>query len=115
MITTDAVTAWLKLPAGEAASQAAVIAQVTASVVSFVDSLGTIRRVPDQDDPTVLVWAPETDLGALMLASRLWRRRNSPAGIEAFSEVGGASYVSRYDSDVARLLRIDAFLKPAVG
>ena len=49
--------------------------------------------------------------GALMLAARLYRRRNSPNGLEAFS-ADGAVYVSRYDSDVAMLLRLSA---PQVG
>ena len=56
-------------------------------------------------------WGAETTLGAVMLTARLYRRRNSPAGIESLSEMG-ATYVSRYDSDIARLLRIDAFMGP---
>lgn len=56
-------------------------------------------------------WDDDTALGATMLTARLYRRRNSPAGIEAMTELG-TSYVSRYDSDIARLLRIDAFARP---
>ena len=46
-----------------------------------------------------------------MLTARLHRRRNSAAGIEAMTELG-ATYVSRYDNDIARLLRIDSFQTP---
>lgn len=56
-------------------------------------------------------WADDTTLGAVMLTARLHRRRNSAAGIEAMTELG-ATYVSRYDNDIARLLRIDSFQTP---
>lgn len=44
-------------------------------------------------------------LGALMLAGRLHKRRNTPTGIEAFAE-GATSYVRRNDPDVGLLLRL---------
>ena len=42
------------------------------------------------------------------------RRRNSPNGVESFSDMG-TSYVSRYDSDLDRQLRINAWTPPRVG
>lgn len=59
-------------------------------------------------------WPAGVKLGAVMLAARLYRRRNSPAGVESFSDMG-ASYVSRYDSDLDRQLRINAWTPPRVG
>lgn len=59
-------------------------------------------------------WPAGVELGAVMLASRLHRRRNSPAGVESFGDLG-ASYVSRYDSDLDRQLRINSWTPPAVG
>lgn len=59
-------------------------------------------------------WPPGVKLGALMLAARLHRRRNSSTGVESVSEVG-ATYVSRYDNDLDRQLRIGAWLPPRVG
>lgn len=53
-------------------------------------------------------------LGAVMLAARLHRRRNSPNGIESITDTGVA-YAARTDSDIARLLGIDAHLRPKVG
>jgi hypothetical protein len=50
-----------------------------------------------------------------MLAGRLYRRRNSPAGVEAFSDLGGAVYVQRNDPDIALLLRTGAYARPMVG
>ena len=55
-----------------------------------------------------------TRLGVTMLAARWYRRRLSPAGIEAITDTG-ASYVARTDPDIARLLRIDQHQIPRVG
>ena len=59
-------------------------------------------------------WPGGVELCAIMLAARLHRRRNSAAGVETFSEMG-ASYVSRYDVDLDRQLRINAYTPPVVG
>lgn len=52
--------------------------------------------------------------GATMLAARLYRRKNSPAGVEAFG-TEGAVYVMRNDPDVAMLLGLGPWQPPAVG
>lgn len=52
--------------------------------------------------------------GATMLAARLYRRRNTPDGVTAFSDAGPV-YVQRNDPDVAQLLNLGAYAKPAVG
>lgn len=59
-------------------------------------------------------WPVKIQLGAAMLAARLWRRRDTPAGVEAFGGLGVA-YVRRNDPDVAQLLELDAQAKPAIG
>lgn len=59
-------------------------------------------------------WPAGVHLGAVMLAARLHRRRNSAAGVETFSDMG-ASYVSRYDADLDRQLQINAWSPPVVG
>lgn len=59
-------------------------------------------------------WPAGVELGAIMLAARLHRRRNSSSGVEAFSELG-TSYVSRYDADLDRQLRINSWSTPVVG
>jgi len=50
---------------------------------------------------------------AVMLAARLVRRRNSPAGVETFGE--SVTYVSRYDPEIARALRTGLWALPGVG
>jgi hypothetical protein len=52
--------------------------------------------------------------GADMLAGRLFRRRESPAGVAAFGELGPV-YVMRNDPDVAMLLRLGSWSLPEVG
>lgn len=52
--------------------------------------------------------------GANLLASRLFRRKNSPAGVEAFG-ADGLAYVQRQDPDVALLLGLGPWQGPVVG
>ena len=111
---------------------------ITARQVS--DWLGGVGTPADPDDPNLLLcvaavnamvaalptaakvtteaggeqWADQTVTGAIMLAARLVRRRNSPAGVEAFTDTG-AAYVARYDPDIARMLRLDRFTPPQIG
>ena len=56
----------------------------------------------------------ETYLGAVMLAAREYRRRNSPAGIETFGDAG-TTFVARYDPDIDRALRTGKFAPPTLG
>lgn len=61
----------------------------------------------------VEAWPADTVLGATMLAARVFRRRNSPLGVEAIGD--GPVYVRRNDPDVAMLLRLGDNLTPRVG
>lgn len=67
------------------------------------------------DTPEVdRVWKDRVTRGSLLLAARLYRRKNSPAGVEAFTEAGPV-YVQRNDPDVAMLLNLGAYLLPELG
>lgn len=61
-------------------------------------------------------WTTAQDVveGATLLAGRLYRRKNSPAGVETFG-AEGAAYVMRMDPDVALLLRLGNHQGPALG
>lgn len=59
-------------------------------------------------------WRSRVDRAANMLGLRLWRRRDSPAGVAAFGGEG-AVYISRNDPDIAQLLGIGDYAKPAAG
>ena len=67
-------------------------------------------------DPPVTTYVPdaETYQGAVMYAARELRRRNSPAGVETFGDVG-VSFVAKYDPDIDRALRTGAYRRPGVG
>jgi hypothetical protein len=59
-------------------------------------------------------WPEDLELGATMLAARLWRRRHSVDGVATFT-AEGAAYVQRNDPDVALLLGLGAYAPPVVG
>lgn len=103
---------WLKLSAQVGTDDAPVLDTVTGAVTDYVNGL-PIRQ--DQlvgvTDPSTVDWTSSMRLGALMLAARLYRRRNSPTGIEGFADAG-VSYVARQDPDVSRLLGL---AQPMVG
>lgn len=80
---------------------------VTALLASYAD-----YEVPTYDNG--LSWSPEIRYGAKLLAARLHRRRNSPAGVESLGELGPV-YVSRNDPDLAQLLRLGRYSRPRVG
>lgn len=94
----SASAAWAKLPAGADDSLTLCAGAVCALIATL--PVGQAGK-----------WSESTRLGAIMLTARLHRRRNSPSGVESLTEMG-ATYVSRYDSDIARMLRLDAFMGP---
>lgn len=59
-------------------------------------------------------WWPPTVEGSNMLVRRLWRRKDTPAGVEVFGDAGIA-YVRRLDPDVAQLLELGDWSTPGVG
>lgn len=59
-------------------------------------------------------WKTSTVHGATLLAARIDARRNTPDGVAGFSD-GAPIYVQRNDPDVAMLLGLGAWSKPAVG
>lgn len=84
--------------------------------VAAVNAL--VRELPVADrhnttDPDP-AWSGSVVLGATMLAARLWRRKDSPAGVAAFGEFGPV-YVQRNDPDVAMMLELGDYARPAIG
>lgn len=99
----DRAAAWAKSPT--------TTPEMGMCAAAVIDYLGTLPSVPRDTDGTLTAAA---ELGAIMLTARLERRRNSTSGIESSADLGIA-YVARTDSDIARLLRIDAFQTPQIG
>lgn len=84
----------------------AFIATVADAVNALVRGLPVAQNVTDE-------WPGTIVLGSAMLGARLYRRRNSPSGVEALTDQG-AAYVSRNDPDIAQLLQLGSYSKPAV-
>lgn len=91
--------------------------RLDAYVATVSDAVNAkVRGLPvaQLDGPDPEEWTADVVLGANMLGARLVRRRNSPAGVEAFADQG-AVYVQRNDPDVAFLLELGSYAPPAVG
>lgn len=95
---SQGVVTWLKL--GDADN--GVLALVVGATLAYVRRLPVASNEEATDDVV---------LGATMLAARMYRRRNSPNGVEAVTE-SGTSYVARHDPDVSRLLQLDQHAAP---
>lgn len=110
------VREWLKLPAG---IDDDLVRECAAAVEGEVERSRADRwSVPDPDgdppDPRVYVPDAQVYQAAVMLAGKVYRRRNSPAGIvEGFGDA--VTYVARYDPEVQRALRQGSWTFPGVG
>lgn len=61
-------------------------------------------------------WPAHFTQGAAMLAARVFRRRNSPNGVEDYgSDLAGAVYTRATDPDIAQLLEVGRYARPQVG
>ena len=100
-------------PQGTTPDNEARVALRVDAVNSLVRSLPVAADALTYSD-TPPAWPPYVTLGATMLACRLWRRKDSPSGVETFTDQG-AVYVSRNDPDVAQLLQLGSYAKPLVG
>lgn len=107
-VTRDTLKAWIGIADNANDDELTMIAGAVSVMV---------RRLPTTqypDDPPPAAWPTDVQQGALMLGSRLFRRRKSPSGVEAFG-ADGPVYVQRNDPDVAQLLQLGAYAPPAVG
>lgn len=108
------VKAWLRLN-GQDVDDDAEVARCCAATELYVQRCRPEFAVPpDGDSGPVYDPDAETYHGAVMYAAREVRRRNSPAGIQAFAD-GQVSFVARFDSDIERALRTGAWVRPGVG
>lgn len=87
-----------------------LIARACAAVEAFVESCRPDMRT---GEPPVFTADPEVYQAGVQLAARMYRRRNSPGGIESLADTG--LYVARFDPDIERALRRGAYRYPGVG
>ena len=107
-LTVEGVKEWLRL--GDDVDDE-VIGWSLWATLDHVARLPFIALQPDPTDPDT--WEIDARLGTLMLAARTYRRRNTPAGLEAMGDQ--IAYTPQYDPDIERLLRIGKRAAPGVG
>ena len=86
---------------------------VNALIRAWPQSLAAVDNT-DPDNPVPGTWPANLVEGATALAARWWRRKGSPAGVEAIGDLG-ATYVMRNDPDIAMQLGLGSWAKPDVG
>lgn len=113
-LSPDDVKSWLHLNNQDASDDQEILA-VCAQTESYVQTIRPEWFGFDPDDPDELIYDPDdvTYQGARMYAARLYRRRNSPSGIESFGDA--TSFVSRYDPDIDRALQTGSFAGPVIA
>lgn len=100
------IKAWVKLPD---AADDELLEEIAEAVNSQVRCWRVAQAAVGQPD-----WPQRIVRGATMLGARLYRRRNSPSGVEAFSSEG-VVYVQRVDPDVAQLLQLGPYQPITLG
>jgi len=110
------VRSWLKLPAGQ---DDQLVRECAAGVEAEVERARADRWSdpdPDAVPPAPRVFVPDAQVyqAAVMLAGKVFRRRNSPGGIvEGFGDT--VTYVAKYDPEVQRALHQGSWTMPGVG
>ena len=112
IVDRAAVKSWLRLPPDITDDD--LIDNSLAACLAWVSGLPVLQDLLDPADTTA--WPADVQLGAVMLTARTYRRRNSAGGVESFGE--SVTYVSSFDPEIERLLRLDrkaAQAPPRVG
>lgn len=115
-ITREAVQELSYVGSNLDAGELARLDGIVAAVNGFVRDLPIADRVnlDTQDAADDAGWPYQVVEGALMLAGRLWRRKDTPGGVAVLGD-GGPVYVRRNDPDVALLLQLGEHGAPAVN
>lgn len=111
MIDEARVGRYLRLTTQSATADAELLTDVCDAVNAWVGRLDWVAEAAAADPGGA--WPATADQGATMLAARMYRRRNTPSGVEAMTDQ--VVYVPRRDSDVDQLLRVGSYQLPAVG
>lgn len=114
-LSQDDVRAWLRLNDVDD-GDGDLITRVCAMTEPYVERCRPEWWTAPPTSTSAPVYAPdaETYQGGVMHAAREYRRRNSPAGVEAFGDAG-TSFVSRYDPDIEKALQTGAYARPVIA
>lgn len=117
--STDRVKAYLGLAfadQGDDLALAGSVEAVNAWLDAYAPTVGGLVELDIVPPATGPGPTPAAAYGATTLAARLFTTRNSPLGIASFSDLGGATYVSRYlDVQTQQLLRLGQSTPGRVG
>lgn len=106
-VTDTSVAGWLGIP--ETHSEYAHVQEVVPAVNSYIATYAAAKADPDSGEyPAHIV------NGALRLAGRMVRNRNTPGGSEVFADLTTET-VARIDPDMNRLLGLGAYRDLIVG
>lgn len=103
------VAAWLRMNTPQTTADDLELARVTCDAERYAE-----RCRPEWWDQVGYAPDEETRQGAIMYAARIIRRRNAPSGIETAID-GNPVFVSRFDADIEKHLRVGIFQRPGVG
>lgn len=93
----------------------AAINSVNEAIVSWPCCEAFLASLPeDPDDRGDIAWPWRLVQGGVLLAARIFSRRNSTEGVATFG-LEGVTYVMRNDPDVALMLNLGAHKIPKVG
>jgi hypothetical protein len=101
-ITADDVRTWLKIEPG--GTDDPVIDLAVAATNAWIVTVPYVADLDPVVYPPDVAWPDDVQLAGTMLAARWYRRRNSPSGIEAYTD--NVIYLPRRDGDVDLLLHL---------
>lgn len=115
-VTADAVKRLSYVGADLDADETERLNGIIAAVNALVRDLPVSDRVRSdtQEEAAAATWPARVVEGGVMLAGRLWRRKDTPGGVAVLGDAGPV-YVRRNDPDVALLLELGDHGAPAVG
>lgn len=98
IVTAESVATWMGMAAPDT------------HVETVVPAVNVYVREVHGDGPV----SDAVQLGTLMLAALIARRRNSPGGVETFGDLD-PSFVARYDPTISQLLGLGNHRRLVVG
>ena len=112
-LAPESVKSWLRI-AGVDTADDDILTECCAAVEPQVQRARPDMYTPD-GDPPVDVYMPDAEVykAAGMLAAKLYRRRNSPGGVESFGD--NVLYPARWDREIDLALRSASFRIPTTG
>lgn len=111
--TVDALKIHLGLDPASTVDAAAMAQDVAAANAYVQGARPDVTLDPDDGTP-LSAWPPDIDMGAILLAAKVYGRRGSVSGVAGFADLGVA-YIARFDPDVQWLLGLGDYQSPVIA